>query len=385
MKYILFLFFILNFSIHAFIEDNSSKLIEPSTIDIYHGAFSAKVKEWAIGIDDVVIDVYDFFGDKNSSTDVNNSDKDIHTGPVKVQDKNESFTKASGTNNKDNLSQKEKVQRDILEEGLGMDEFFLTSKLLEERDESYIRVSFVEQFNSLEKEEFFSSVRARLYLGKSRKKFRLFIENFNEDNSKNIGRANDNESPAIGIEKSSQKRFGIKPRYSIGLRGFDAFARARYSYETSFGRWRFEPKQTFTYSIKEEFSEITEFYLDTPTSENTLLRFVVDRGSQSGVEGMHYDGFAQWFYKHRKHAGFNINLGFNGQTKYQNIIVNSHPPLIKEENRVFNYLFLIRWRENIWRKWLFYEIGPGVNYHKKHDYRPNYNIFFGIDLFFGHI
>ena len=47
--------------------------------------------------------------------------------------------------------------------------------------------------------------------------------------------------------------------------------------------------------------------------------------------------------------------------------------------------FLLRWRENIWKEWLFYELGPGVNYHKRYDYRPNYNISFGIDMFFGHI
>ena len=45
----------------------------------------------------------------------------------------------------------------------------------------------------------------------------------------------------------------------------------------------------------------------------------------------------------------------------------------------------MRWRENVFKKWFFYEIGTGVNYHQAHDYRPNYNLHIGIDLFFGHV
>lgn len=390
---------IFNVFIFASEEYNSSNIVEPSAIDIYHGVFSAKVHEWGIGIDYIVLDI---FGDKNRTIGVsdasledyffeeNRSDYRIDEN-LSVEDLNSTAVSSYDRNESQIIKSKEDNEQDIkkkgshLIDGLRMEEFFLTKRLLEERDESYVRVSFLENFNSLESEVFRANVKARLYLGRSRKELRLFIEDFNEDSAKNIAKSKDDESPTIGLERRSGKYFGIKSRYSIGLHGFDAFVRARYSYETSFGRWKFQPVQTFTYAIKDEFSELTEFYLDRPTSESTLLRFVVDRGTHSGVNGMDYDGYIQWFYTPRPYAGLSFNLGFNGQTHYENTIINSDPPLIKEENRVFNYLFLVRWRENIWRKWLFYEVGPGVNYHEEHDYRPNYNIYFGIDLFFGHV
>ena len=78
--------------------------------------------------------------------------------------------------------------------------------------------------------------------------------------------------------------------------------------------------QTFQYSLKDEASEITEFFLDTSTSENTRLRFVIDRGTNSRDLGMHYDGFIQWFYKPRKESGLSLNFGANGSTRYLNII-----------------------------------------------------------------
>jgi hypothetical protein len=220
---------------------------------------------------------------------------------------------------------------------------------------------------------------------------KLFIEDFNENSAKNIGTSGEDTAPSIGVDVFSKTHFGIRPKYSIGFRGIDPFARARFSYQTDFGRWRLEPVQTFTEtfgtqdSFKDTFNETTELYLDTPTSESTLLRFVLDRGTESRVKGMRYDGFVQWFWSPREHAGLDLSLGFNGSTQYENTVVYTDPPLIQEENRVYNYLLSIRWRENIWKKWLFYEITPGVNYHEIHDYRPNYSINLRIDLFFGHV
>ena len=395
MKLLIFLCFFLAVTGYAFDDKNDTQELEFGYIDEYHGAFSSKVHEWGVDIDSLVLGVYNYFEDENSTfspdfnrssrfVDYNRSYFDLKLYSNTVVEDSDIF---SIRENEDNQSVcKELETKDVpIDERAEFDEFFLTRKLLEERDKSFVRVSLVQNFHSLQEEEFKASVRARLYLGRSRERLRLFIEDFDDDSVGNIGTSDDVGSPAIGIQRSSRTRYGITPRYSIGFRGFEPFVRARYSYETDLGRWRFEPVQTFTYSLDEEFSELTEFYLDTPTSENTLLRFLVDRGTQSYTKGMRYDGFVQWFYRPREYAGLSLNLGFNGSTRYENTLIESDPPLIEKENRVYNYLFLLRWRENFWKKWLFYEIGPGVNYHEEHEYRPNYNIFFGIDLFFGHV
>lgn len=357
-------------------EDNTSSAPEYSYVDEYHGYLDGKVHEWGVSIDDMVLGIYDAFA-QMSSSDV--SDYNISTVSM---DANSSVEKEPAKKkllkkNNQSVSEPPKQKDEFVPESKEVDEFFLTRKLLEERDKSYVRVSLVRRYNSLEKEETQLSVRARLGLGRSKKRLRLFIEEFDDESAKNIGASGEENSPSIGVDLFSKERFKIKPKYSIGFRGVDPFVRARYSYEKSFERWRLEPVQTFTYSVEDEFSETTELYLDTPTSDFTLLRFVIDRGTQSHVKGTRYDGFVQWFWKPRKNQGFSTSLGFNGSTKYQNAA--------EEENRVFNYLLSFTWRENIFKPWLFYEIGPGVNYHEIHDYRPNYNIYFKIDLFFGHV
>lgn len=401
MKQIFYLCILSIVSLHAndnnltiFSEDNTS-VEQSSYIDIYHGYMDGKVHEWGVDIDGAVLGFYNLFSDNNDSepfagevdlslSDLSStnygpySDSNLSTEPP-AEDKNQSLVEIP------------KSDPPVAEEKESADEFFLTRKFLEERDRSFVRVSYAQQYNSLESDPNDFTVRARLSLGRSKKRLKLFIEDFNEDSAKNIGTSGEENSPSIGVDLFSKERFGVKPKYSIGFRGIDPFLRARFSYKTSFGRWRFEPVQTFSEtfdtqeSFKDTFDETTEFYLDTPTSDATLLRFVLDRGTQSRVNGMRYDGFVQWFWSPREHAGLSFNLGFNGSTKYENTVVYTDTPVIKEENRIYNYLFSIRWRENVWKKWLFYEIAPGVNYHERNDYRPNYNINLRIDLFFGHV
>lgn len=388
MKLLFLLCFLIVLYADASREDNASLSSERSYIDDYHSYFDGKVHEWGVSIDGMIVGIYEYFGeDENSS----------HLEEKRVIVMSETNSSAILSPTDGDLSQEEPAQKSqgvekLLEsekkavlEGKEIDEFFLTRKLLEERDRSYVRVSFMQRYNSLEEDTSEVTVRARLGLGRSKKRLRLFIEDFNDDSAKNIGATGKDNSPSIGVDIFSREKFGIKPKYSIGFRGIDPFARARYRYEKKFEKWRFEPVQTLTYSLKDEFSEITELYFDIPTSEHAFLRFLFDRGTQSGVNGMRYDGFVQWFWNPRKNRGLSSTLGANGSTHYQNTRLTPAGPAIAEENRVFNYFFSIGWRENIFKPWLFYEIGPGVNYHEPHDYRPNYNIYFKIDLFFGHV
>ncbi len=369
MKFFLLTFFFLLNILAAYDDSNESVDITKSYLDHIHDAMDLKVHEWGVSIDGTILGVYEFWG---GNIDKNNTRFDLSIDENKTTDTNRSI-------------EQDLLKTDVLTEREIVDEFFLTRRLLAERDESYIRVSYSYTLHSLQKEESSFAVRARVGLDRSKKHLKLFIEDLKGDNAENMGKSGANNSASIGIERSSKKRFGIKPRYSIGFRGIHPFVRARYNYEADFGKWHFEPVQTFLYSTKDEFSEITELYLDRKVSAHTLIRFVLDRGTKSHVKGMHYDGFIQYFWTPKKHKALSVNLGFNGSTKYINTIIDSIPPVLKEEDRVFNYLFQVKWREQFWKEWLFYEVTPGVNYHEQHDYRPNYNILFKIDMFFGHV
>ncbi len=362
-----------------------------SPIDSVHKSISSKVHKWAVDIDEAILGVYDFF-DKNSTEP--KKFYDVNTSVLPSEDVNSSWMDSNSSELEfyedekggNTLSDRLKEKGDELETQESFDAFFLTRRELEERDESYVRIRISELVNSLDSEKTKIAIRAKLKLDRSKKKVKLIIEDLNDNSVQNIGRSDDSGSPAIGVERSSGKVFGIKPRYSIGFRGFDPFARARFYYEADIGKgWKFHPVQTFLYTVDEEFSELTELYLDKPTSENTLFRILLDRGTEDRVKGMRYDAYIQWFYYPREHAGLSLTLGANAHTHYEHEIAGTDPVAFHEANRVYNYLFAIRWRENIWKKWFFYDISPGVNYDKRFEYRANYNLTFRIEFFFGHV
>ena len=440
MKFTFLLLVVFNLMIFGLDEDEFVQGSNESFVDEAHKAFSSKIKEWGVDIDDMVLGIYDYFEKDNNATqsdsnlstfpieaadqsietntsyifpapipseqesdlskretvfllDINASDEDNQSRAFLIDDvdrykddnstvlEEENFTFDEGSAN--NLEKTLKDENAPLDDKV--DAFFLTRKLLEEREKSYVRVTFTQKINSLEEEEFKARVKARVYLTRSRKRFKLFIENLDDDSARNIGKNSEDTAPSIGLESQSKEHYGIKPRYSIGFRGIDLFVRARYTIEEEWGDWNFKPVQTFQYSIDDEFSEVTELFLDRPISENVLLRFVADRGTETNSPGMRYDGFVQLFYKKRKRRGLSFSLGTNGSTKYQEEVGSFVPPQYDHKNKLFNYLFLMSYRQNVWKKWLFYEIAPGVNYHEQHDYRPNYNINFRVDLFFGHV
>jgi hypothetical protein len=86
----------------------------------------------------------------------------------------------------------------------------------------------------------------------------------------------------------------------------------------------------------------------------------------------------------KKDKGYSVSQSFEGNTEYPDISQNNpDPKQAKTYSGINNYTTSFRWRESIWRKWFFYEIGPSVNFHKKFDYKPNYSLNFMIDFYFG--
>ena len=92
------------------------------------------------------------------------------------------------------------------------------------------------------------------------------------------------------------------------------------------------------------------------------------------------------YWTPKKNTGFSISQGFNGSTKYQHTEDKNAIPIIYEDyNGIYNYSTNITWRENFYRKWLFYEIQPGVNFHKQYNYEANYTFRVLLDIFVGNI
>jgi len=329
-----------------------SNLTQELYIDAFHKRASYYVKEISDYADNRLVTMADYIDNKEAN--ITQSDKDVTL------------------NNKN-----------------AVDSFFLNDKYLDETDKSYISIRPEAFFSSKEDEIYNLKISAHLSLSKSKKRFRLFINDLDQDNANDVLADNsedEKKAPEIGVNYFAPETYGILSKYSVGVRGIYPFVRARYSSEFHPGDWVIEPVQTLRYSLKDYFEESTEVFCDTKLTNFSLLRLYLRRGTKSGQVGMSYDGSMSLFWTPSKTIGLGLSQSFNGSTRYQQVQDEYAVPLVYDEyNGIFNYGTSASIRQNIFRPWFFYELRPGVNFHKLYDYEPNYTLQLLFDVFVGNL
>ncbi len=267
-----------------------------------------------------------------------------------------------------------------------VDSFFQSNKYLNEIDDAFIRLRTNSFFQSKESNDFNLRLSAQLPLSKTKKSFKIFVDDITLDNAKDILKDNEDDrlAPDIGVLYFAKERYGIESRYSLGLSGIDPFVKARYNMPIRTDKWLIDTVQLFKYSTDDEFEEETNIYFDRQIKESSLFRIQFHRKTQTKVEGMDYGLSFQYYWSPKKDTGLRFSQSFLGNTKHPYIVdKNVEPPQTKTYGGINNYLTSISWRENIWRKWFYYEVRPGVNFDKQYDYDPNYTIRLFFDFYFG--
>ena len=262
-----------------------------------------------------------------------------------------------------------------------VDQFFQNEKYLNETKNTYIRVRIESYLQSKDSNDFDLKVRAQMPFSKSKKRFRIFIDDLTLDNADEILKdtsQDDDATPDIGLHYFAS-RHKILSRYSVGLSGIDPFVRARYNMPMHIGKWLIDPVQLFRYSIDDKFEEETNIYFDRKIGEKSLLRIQLHRSTQEEVDGMNYSLSAQYYRSTKKDTGFGFGQTFIGNT--EEYISKEGVP--HEYSGIYDYVTSATWRENIWREWFYYEVRPSVSFHKQYDYKPNYRVRFFLDFYFG--
>jgi len=285
------------------------------------------------------------------------------------------FLEKSDENSTIKLNKKESV-----------DAFFQNNKFLNETQETYISIRLNSLLESKEKNSFNYTVNAQIPLSRSQKNLNLFIDNTADKVIKNITpeETEDVSSPEVGVNYFAPSFYGIKSKYLVGAGGINLFARARYSIKFEPGEWTIEPVQTFMYSSIDRFEEQSNIYFDTQVLKETLFRVMLHRKTETNMDGMDYALAVQYYWSPQKNTVLNITQSFSGNTEYKYIADKSTIPQKRETYRgISNYATIISWRESIWKKWFFYELRPGISFHKIYDYDANYTFNFLVDFYFG--
>lgn len=270
-----------------------------------------------------------------------------------------------------------------------VDAYFKSEKFKNETKDTYVNIEFSTTFQSKEDESYKPGISARIPLSRSKKNIKLYIDNISHDKDNEIVENIDKEkhsTPEIGVSFFSRNKLDIDSKYSLGTRGFNPFAKARYSINFYVGKWIIEPAQTFKLSTNDKFEEETILYFDRKINKTNLFRIALDRKTKSEEDGMSYTFATHYYWFTKKRGGLNISQTLSGNTKYKDVKYNAkNQDNAKIYDGINNYETAISWRDNIWKQWLFYEIRPSVNFHKKHDFEANYAIKFTLDYYIGHL
>jgi len=334
---------------------NDTNTSEESYVDAFHKRASNHVKHWSTYADDTLVDMADYLDN---------------------QERNSSETQEV-------LSEDELIKENIS----AVDQFFLNDKYLDGTNVDFISVRPDFTFNSKEDEDFRLKVSAHLSLSKSKKRFKLFINDLDQDNTNTIGsKDEEKQAPEIGFNYFAPDIKRIRSKYSLGIKGVYPFVRARYFAQYYPGTWVIEPIQTLTYSLKDDFKEKTEVYFDTKITDLSLFRLYLSRGTESREAGMAYSGYISYFWAPTKGTGLSFTQFFEASTDYEYTYDEDTEPVIYENMEgIYNYGTELSLRKNFYRKWLFYELRPGVNFHKLNNFEPNYSVRIFFDMFFGDI
>ncbi|QOP43731.1 hypothetical protein FJR45_07110 [Sulfurimonas sediminis] len=253
------------------------------------------------------------------------------------------------------------------------DDFFKNEKYFNETEKSFVSVNLNTQFQSKYREKTTLNINANIALQRTNQKLNLFVSGINE-NKKIIDK---NAPTELGLNYFRADRYNIQSRYSIGVRGFYPFIRARYYKIFAAKSWKIEPMQLFEYSSKDAFKESTFIYFDKTLADKSLLRVTLQRETQTKIKGMDYAVSTQYYWNFYKKNILSISEILSGNTEY------TTETSTRKYSGINNYATVLTFRKNIWKKWFFYQVSPSVNFHKENDYKANYAIAFLVNLYFG--
>jgi len=274
--------------------------------------------------------------------------------------------------------------KSILQTEIDLLDFLHTNeKYLDDTSDSFVRLRFNSLFQSLGESEFKADLRAYFALEKTKQKLNLFIESVQDNtliNQFQDSYIQDDGRTRIGLNYFLPSYYSIESKYSIGLRGLEPYVQARYKTEYILQEWIIEPNQLFRYRMYDDiFEEQSYLYLDTKIDLQRFFRIYLFRGTRSDQAGMDYGASLIYNYLPFEKSMIALSQSFIGNTKYTYL----QDSKLIEYNKINSYKTQFSWRQNIWKKWFYYEIIPAVSFNRENNFRANYQISFLTDFYFG--
>lgn len=267
------------------------------------------------------------------------------------------------------------------------DDFFKDETYLNTTNKSYIRLRWGIEQNQKEGFDYFNNIRVNLRLPKTEDALYLFIGDDEDDETNTINNGNVEKSTSVGVKYVLDNLDVLNVSVFGGFKGItNPFMKLRMQYPIAFKHLLFRPIQYVEYSYEDEFKEETKLYFDHRLkNKKELIRLSLGRYTQTYLDGMNYSAQLSYLSTIKHSVGFQIYTGFQGQTQTQTSTPANTKYNITPAPGIYNYDTGIVWKQQFFKKYLFYELNPLVEFSQQYDYNANYIFRANLELYFGDI
>jgi len=273
----------------------------------------------------------------------------------------------------------DRVQRSISENinsaAQWIDSFFDDDRFIAEDATTKLRLGesvFLEHGDS---PEYKTKVSLSIKIPKTKKRLRVFVASEDDTNKTPdalFNRVEDSEeSSAAGVQyfaKTSKKR-NLSLTAGIKLDSTEFFIGPRFRRTFKFDTWNLRFTQRVRWLSKKGWEATTRFDYERLLGEKLFFRHTVEGRWRDEDEGYQYEIRPTLIQQLRSKKPI--------EYRWNNLFKTS------PNHRFDSSVLQVRYRRNLKRKWLFYEINPQIALRNEEDFEPKAGITFQIEVMFG--
>jgi hypothetical protein len=260
-----------------------------------------------------------------------------------------------------------------------VDKYFANDALYKYTTDSYLQLSGDVLFEETGEIGYGANLRTRVDLPGTKRRFKLIIDTDPTEKQDPVERSVD-ESPAAAVQESDvyasvqreQERKGWLIRPSVGVKfrlPLEPFAKLQFTNLYPLQYWQLRVDENLYWFDDSGFGSDTTFEFDRPVGNVNLFRST---------------SFARWteetnYFELSQTLTLYQTLSPNHRISYQIGAYGVTSPTWF----MTDYLVVVRYRQNLHKSWLFFEIRPQVQYSKINDWDDEVSLLLRLELLFG--
>lgn len=295
-----------------------------------------------------------------------------------------SLQKTKATENSENLIDvsQQAISYSLLSLSDSIDSFFGDEELILNHDKkTKAIISLTHTLAERAKPESLVKVRIKLRLPRTKSRLNLVVDNISDELRNNEVSESDFEK----IQEESQEndlttslkyivqeseKWDISTKAGIKIKiPLDPFTSIRAQRNISFFHWKLTLAQNIFWFQSRGLGEVSRIDFERPVFKKSLFRFSNSASWLKDEDFFRFNHSLTIFQPLNHQAGLSYSAGISS---------NSDPRI-----HLDSYSLSVSYRRRLWRKWLFFDIIPGIQYPKSINFAPNYSMIFRLESIFG--